>query len=482
MTDTSSRRRRAGLAMVLLAGTSLGGLGFWAGDKAHAGDATPAIVAPAVSPANSGFADLVEKVRPAVVTITTTEPAKQNDDDSPFPFTAPQRRGVMHALGSGFIIDSEGHIVTNNHVVDGATSVKVTLDDGREMTAKVIGRDPRTDLALIQVKADKPLPFLSLGDSNKPRPGDWVVAVGNPFGLGGTVTAGVLSARGRDIGQGPYDDFLQIDAPINRGNSGGPLFSQDGKVIGVNTAIFSPSGGSVGIGFAIPSNMVKEVVAQIEANGHVERGFLGATTQGISPSMQQALNLPGHDGALIDEVNDDSPAARAGLQAGDVVVSLNGQPVKDQRTFARSIGALPPGSDITLGVVRDGAQRELHAKLDTLRDGQPQQADADDQTEGGRIGLALAPIDGMVRQQLHIGADVRGAVVAAVQDDSPAAHAGLRPGDVITSVGNHRVAGPEEAVRAIRQARHNPNTAVALRILRDGHNVFVAVGGPSDQG
>ena len=305
-----NRRRNAAFAAVLLAGTALGGVATgWAPAFAEGAVQAPqggqiqpaaAVVAPAMQ-GLPGFADLVAKVRPAVVTITAIEkPQQQAEAGSPFPPGSPQDRmfrryfgapeggprgGVAEALGSGFLVDAEGHVVTNNHVVKDAASVKVTLDDGRELPARIVGRDERTDLALLKIDAGGNLPFLKLGDSDKARPGDWVVAVVNPFGLGGTVTAGVVSARGRDIGAGPYDDFLQVDAPINRGNSGGPLFAQDGTVIGVNTAIFSPSGGSVGIGFAIPSNIVQTVVAQLEKNGHVERGFLGASTQPVTATM-----------------------------------------------------------------------------------------------------------------------------------------------------------------------------------------------------
>ena len=273
------------------------------------------------------FADLVQKVSPAVVTISSTM-REQADDQSSFPSGSPQAQEfgqffgmpdqggthLVQALGSGFIVDSKGHVVTNDHVVKDATDIEVTLADGRKLPAKVVGVDPKTDLAVLQVKSDTPLPHLALGDSAAARVGDWVVAVGNPFGLGGTVTAGILSARGRQIGEGPYDDFLQIDAPINRGNSGGPLFAQDGTVIGVNTAIYSPSGGSVGIGFAIPSSVVKQVVSQLETSGKVERGWLGVEAQPVSPAMAKALKLSSATGALIAEVQKDSPAASAGIE------------------------------------------------------------------------------------------------------------------------------------------------------------------------
>ncbi len=346
-------------------------------------------------------------------------------------------------MGSGFLIDAAGHVVPNNHVVDSATQIKVTLDDGRELQARVVGRDPRTDLALLKVESPTPLPFLNLGDSDRARPGDWVVAVGNPFGLGGTVTAGSGSARGRNIGAGPSDDFLQVDAPINRGNSGGPLFSQSGDVVGVNTAIFSPSGGSVGIGFAIPSNMVKQVVAQLQEHGRVERGFLGAATQPVTPALARAMKLPGATGALIANVEPDSPASRAGLRAGDVVTSVSGKAIANPRDLARAIGDNRPGSTVELAVRRDGAERDVRVTLAALRDGNDRPA-AEQQDERGRqVGIALAPLNDELRQELKLPRGTSGAVVAEVRPGSPAEQAGLRRGDVIVGVVGNEVKYPE---------------------------------------
>ncbi|WP_270939327.1 S1C family serine protease, partial [Falsiroseomonas oryzae] len=276
---------------------------------------------------SAGFAELVRAVRPAVVQITASGQAPRGPAGMPNPGA-----GRGQAVGSGFVIDAAGHIVTNNHVVEGAQRLMVRLDDGRELQARLIGRDPRTDIALLKVEAGAPLPFVALGDSDRAEPGDWVVAMGNPFGLNGTVTTGIVSAIGRDIGAGPYDEFIQVDAPINQGNSGGPLFSQDGGVIGVNTAIFSPTGGSVGIGFAVPSNLVKRVVADLQAHGRVERGFVGVATQPVDAAMAAALKLPAREGgtargALVASVERDSPAAKAGLRPGDVVTAIDGKPV-----------------------------------------------------------------------------------------------------------------------------------------------------------
>ncbi len=332
------------LTTLLLAGTALGG--FAAG---HAGWAGPASVATQAAPARSGaivpagtphpipdFANLVVQVKPAVVSITVKLPADPADDSGIPPgfFGRPGLRGMPspsqgrgEARGSGFIVDANGTIVTNNHVVDNAQSVSVTLDDGTRLPAMVIGRDARTDLAVLRVNAGHRLPFISLGESNDVRPGQWVVAMGNPFGLGGTVTAGIVSAEGRTIDASPYDSFIQVDAPINQGNSGGPLFTQDGKVVGVNTAILSPSGGSIGIGFAIPADTVRSVVAELERNGHVTRGYLGVDAQQVDGTISAALHLAGESkGALVASVEGDSPAAHAGLQPGDLIEAVDGQP------------------------------------------------------------------------------------------------------------------------------------------------------------
>ena len=511
-------RRGAAFAAILLAGTALSGVAGWL--PAHAqgqapSGAPPAVAAPQV--ALPGFGDLVARVRPAVVTITATERVQADASASPFPGGSQQDRmfrryfgeqeggakrggapGVdrgaghgdggeggqraerggrrMQALGSGFIVDAGGDIVTNNHVIDGASQVKVTLDDGRELPARIVGRDPRTDLALLRVDAGAPLPFLSLGNSDTARPGDWVVAVGNPYGLGGTVTAGIVSARGRDIHSGPYDDFLQIDAPINRGNSGGPLFALDGSVIGVNTAIFSPSGGSIGIGFAIPSNLVNSVVAQLKANGRVERGFLGAATQPVDPTMARALHLPRPEGALVAQVEGDSPAARAGLQPGDVVTAVGETPVRSPRDLARAVADLRTGAETTLVTQRDGREVRLAVRVAALREPGAAGAGAGAPGEqGGRLGIALASVSEAQRAGLDLPRDLEGAVIASVAPDSPAAEAGLREADVITAVGGRAVRDPAAAATAIREALRGNGGAVALQVIRDGQRAFVAV-------
>jgi len=491
----------------LLAGTAAGALATGAAQVAIAQDVQPkpgAIQPPTPQTRLPDFVGLVHEVKPAVVSITAK--MKENEQEGfggqgfgngqqmpfpfPFPFMQqmPQQHHAAEARGSGFIIDEDGTIVTNNHVVRDAASVSVTLDDGTVLPAKVIGRDSRSDLAVLRVKAGHPLPFINLGDSSNVEPGQWVVAVGNPFGLGGTVTAGIVSARGRDIGEGPYDSFIQIDAPINPGNSGGPLFTQDGKVVGVNSAIISPSGGgSVGIGFAIPSNTVKSVVAQLEKSGHVTRGYIGVQAQAVSAAMASALHLPashGDDrGALIASVEQDTPAARAGLQPGDVITAVDGHRIGNQRELAINVSQIAPGTKVPVEIVRDGHARSLDVTVGTLS-GDNASHGPNAGTAG--LGVALGPITPQLRQQLDLPDGARGAVITEVKPGSMADQAGLQPGDVITGVGDHEVSGTADAGRAIREGLKG-DQALALRILRNGEPAFVAVspapsGGDNSEG
>jgi len=477
----NSTATRGLLVAVLLAGTSLGGV---AAVRAASAD-TPAPIAPAAaSPMLPDFTALVSKVKPAVVSITVQlkpEAAMDDEQQGPNPFGGmmpQQHQQPIEARGSGFIIDANGTIVTNNHVVKDAKSVSITMEDGTELQAKVIGRDPRTDLAVLKVKAGKPLPYIQLGDSGAVKVGEWVIAMGNPFGLGGSVTAGIVSALGRDIGSGPYDSFLQVDAPINRGNSGGPLFTQDGRVIGVNTAILSPTGGSVGIGFAIPANTVKTVVADLEATGHVTRGYLGVAAQSVTPAMAAALNLPkenaGHAGALVAEVTPDSPAAKAGIKPGDVITSVAGNAIGTPRDLAVDVAAIKPGEQAKIDVLRDGTTQTLTASVESL----PTETASDSTSPAGdhspSVGLALAPLSPDERGQLDLPAHTRGALVADVKPGSPAEAAGVQQGDVIVGVGAMAIASPQQAVKAIHDAVHSGH-GVALRVLRDGHTEFVAI-------
>lgn len=477
----SGRLRRAALAAVLLSGTALGGFAATHVNAAEPAPPPSAAMAPVNPSATQAarlpdFSDLVAQAKPAVVSITT-KIAADADDEGPMPFGPHGHAGgAIEARGSGFIIDPDGTIVTNNHVVKNARSVTVQLDDGTELPAKVVGRDSRTDLAVIKVKADKKLPFIELGDSKAVKVGQWVVAMGNPFGLGGSVSAGIVSAEGRDIGAGPYDQFIQIDAAINQGNSGGPLFTQDGKVVGVNTAILSPSGGSIGIGFAIPSNTVKTVVAELEKDGKVTRGYLGVEAQRVEGPIAKALRLGQPGGALVAGIQKDSPAAKAGLEPGDVISAVNGEAIKDPRALALEVAALKPGAEAKIDVVRSGERQTVATRIGSLP-ADEQAATAEEPRAGGqpKLGLALAPLSPDIRGQLDLPDNTKGAVVAQVRPGSPAEQAGIHPGDVIVGVGGKPVASPQEAVQAIRSASGKDDTAIALRIVRDGHAAFVAV-------
>ncbi len=403
-----SRGSRAVMAALLL-GTAIGagGVAWTLSDRSFA--ATPAPIT--VTPTNPqpGFAPLIAKVKPAVVQIAvTSQPAadRQGADmqqmpDLPPPFDQMFRHrfggqgGAMreqHALGSGFIVDPTGYIVTNNHVVDGAREVSVTLTDGNKYKAKVIGRDAKTDLALVKIDAGHPLPFVAFGNSDNAQEGNWVIAVGNPYGLGGTVTAGIISAHGRNINAGPYDDFLQIDAPINPGNSGGPLFNQSGEVVGIDTAIFSPSGGSVGIGFAIPSNVAKDIVAQLRAHGKVSRGWLGVQMQPLTPALAKAVGLPDTHGVLVNSVTDDSPAARAKLHQGDVITAFAGKPIRNTRDLAMAVADTPSGKSASMTVWRDNHARDLDVTIGTQDKTQVASAQSDGERQAGRHGAGTADI------------------------------------------------------------------------------------------
>jgi serine protease Do len=495
--SNKDRFRRSTSILALLAVGSLSGYAVYvpAHAQATAEHTAPIDVSHPAAQALPGFADLVQKVSPAVVTISSTMRQQQTsgDDDqsaSPFPPGSPQDHmfgqffgsqqpqapQTVHAVGSGFIVEADGRIVTNNHVIKDATDIQVTLADGRKMPAKVIGVDAKTDLAVLQVKSSTPLPHLALGDSDAVRVGDWVVAVGNPFGLGGTVTAGILSARGRQIGEGPYDDFLQIDAPINRGNSGGPLFAQDGTVIGVNTAIYSPSGGSVGIGFAIPSSVVKQVVSQLEASGKVARGYVGVSAQTLSPAMATALHLPDTNGALVAQVQPDSPAAAAGLEPGDVIIKIGQQTIKDPHDLARTVAAIRSGTTQDVVVHRNGQDKTISVTIAPLP-GQDEVRQASGGSEHGiQLGLTLAPLDQRIRESLNLQPGQKGVAVTRVQTGSPAEAAGLLAGDVLESVGGAPVTSPQQALGALRDATREPGSAVALRVLREGQQAFVAMG------
>ena len=440
-----------------------------------------------------GFADIVAKVKPAVISVRVKidkpmSPAL-SEDDAPFPPGSPMERffrrfgmpnggegnnGGHHMVtgqGSGFFITADGYAVTNNHVVQDAENVQVTTDDGKTYSAKVIGTDSRTDLALIKVDG-KDFPFVKLSD-NAPRIGDWVLAVGNPFGLGGTVTAGIVSARGRDIGAGPYDDFIQIDAPVNKGNSGGPSFDVEGNVIGVNTAIFSPSGGSVGIAFDIPADTVKNVVAQLRDKGSVTRGWIGVQIQPVTSEIAEGMGLKNASGALVSEPQPNSPAAKAGIESGDVITSVDGNSVTDARDLARRISTMAPGTSVKLGMLHQGQEKTVTVTLGTL----PNQKAAANQEKSGatpdsdmpKLGLTLAPSNKMS------GAEGNGVVVTAVDPNGVAADHGFQVGDVILDVGGKSVANPSDVRKQLADARKEGKRALMFRVKSGEGTRFVAL-------
>jgi serine protease Do len=438
-----------------------------------------------------GFADIVEKVKPAVISVRVKidQPAgsaTNSDDNLPFPPGSPFEKffrqfgtpnmpnghEIITGQGSGFFISGDGYAVTNNHVVQNAENVQVTTDDGKTYSAKVIGTDPRTDLALIKIDGSN-FPYVKLSD-NSPRVGDWVLAVGNPFGLGGTVTAGIVSARGRDIGAGPYDDFIQIDAPVNKGNSGGPTFDVDGNVIGVNTAIFSPSGGSVGIAFAIPADTVKNVIAQLRDKGSVTRGWIGVQIQTVTPDIADSMGLKQASGALVSEPQKDSPAAKAGIASGDVITSVNDEPVKDARDLARKIGTMAPGTTVKLGTIHQGADKTVTLTLGTLPNEQqaantPVQQDQSSVSEMPKLGLTLAPSD------KASGAGGNGVVVTAVEEGGVAADHGLQVGDVILEVGGTPVSTPADVRKSLADAQSAGKHTVLFRVKSSDGTKFVAL-------
>lgn len=439
------------------------------------------------------FADVIARAQPAVVKIEVTKTvrgighfrggAPSFREHGPFGdfmrrFMAPGGRNDgptarAQGVGSGFVVDTEGHIVTNHHVVDGAEDIKVTLDDGRELRARLVGHDPLTDLAVLQVEHDDALPVLEFGDSDRTRVGDWVVAIGSPFGFGGSATAGIVSARGRDIRSGPYDDFLQIDAPINSGNSGGPIVDASGRVVGVNTAIYSPNGGNIGIGFAIPANEASRIVNDLIDDGKVTRGWLGVQIQPVTEDLAAALALPEPAGALVAEVVDDGPAARAGVRPGDVIVSLNGDAVVDPRGLSRAVAALEPGVRARFEVIREG--RNLPLTTVIANNSRVAAADAGSASADGEntpeYGLALGAIGDAERARFDIGDD-QGAFVLGVKRGGPADNGGIEPGDVIVRVNERTVADVSDATDALAAAARQARPVVVL--VKRGTEQFFA--------
>jgi len=452
---------------------------------------------PAAASQNApGFADIVDRVSPAVVSIQVKSRARKQlssmeglrgspfeqffDDfaerfgqnDMPRQRT-PNRRNFSMGQGSGFLISDDGYIVTNGHVVDGADEVTVVMGDGETLDAEVIGVDDKTDLALVKVEHDQKFPFVTFA-SNETRVGDWVMAVGNPFGLGGSVTAGIVSARGREIGAGPYDDFLQIDAPINRGNSGGPTFNLNGNVVGVNTAIYSPSGGSVGIGFAIPASIAQDVIEDLKDDGNVTRGWLGVQIQPITPEIAESLGRDDVIGALVTDPQSDSPAEKAGVKAGDAIIAVDGEEVEGPRDLARTISTRSPGEEVTLNVWRDGKAIDVKVELgkltDTVAAKSPTsgRAEPDQQDATETLGMTLAPAS-------EVGIEGDGMAVVEIDPDGPAAQSGIRVGDVILQASGMDVATAADLKDGVETAGNEGRKNVLLKLQSGENTRFVAL-------
>ncbi|WP_374367843.1 DegQ family serine endoprotease [Dongia sp.] len=447
--------------------------------------------------APESFADLAEQTLPAVVNISTTQTVSADsqvqDLDEMFREFLDRQDGETPrprkatSLGSGFVIDATGYIVTNNHVIENAEEITVITHDNEELKATLVGRDEKTDLALLKVETSKPLPAVKWGDSDELRIGDWVLAIGNPFGLGGTVTAGIVSARQRDINAGPYDDFIQTDASINRGNSGGPMFNMAGEVVGINSAIYSPSGGSVGIGFSIPANLAKGVIAQIKEFGHPRRGWLGVRIQTVSPELAEGLRLPAAKGALVSSVSTDGPADKAGIRQGDVILEFDGREVSDMRSLPRLVADTQFGKKVPVSIWRQGAKTTLTVELGELDEqaeaaaqttqpgGEPETAE---QGKGDRIdllGLDVGRINDALREKYDLPENAEGVVILTVDPNSTSAEKDLRPGDIIAEVDQKAVATPADVRDRVKSAQDNGYRLVTLLINRQGDFQWVAV-------
>ncbi len=457
-------------------------------------------VAPASARGPESFADLAEKLLPAVVNISSTQVSKERAQRGPevpqfppgSPFEeffrdfmdknrpdAPPRR--VTSLGSGFIIDPAGFVVTNNHVIEDADEITVILQDNTNLKAKLIGRDTKTDVALLKVEYDKPLPSVKFGNSDKARVGDWVIAIGNPFGLGGTVTAGIVSARARDINSGPYDDYIQTDASINRGNSGGPMFNTDGDVIGINTAIFSPSGGSIGIGFAIPSALAHTVVDQLKQFGVTKRGWLGVRIQTVTDDIAENLSLPKAHGALVAGTTEGGPAEKAGVQPGDVIIGFDGKDVPDMRRLPRIVAETPINKETTLDVWRKGKDVQLKVKVGELKEDEAQAKgddapapDATPRETASVLGLTLSALTPGLRDRFKLDPGTKGVIITQIAPNSPARGQGLNAGDIILEAASKKVGSPKEVVAAVEDAKAKKRKSVLLMVEgQNGQNFVV---------
>ncbi|HYD69377.1 DegQ family serine endoprotease [Azospirillum sp.] len=511
--DPLPRLRRLALACALAgaAALPLGTAAAQTGDPPST-SAAPVMPATPVMPKAPPptFAPLARTQLDTVVNISTTQPppggGPRMPDAPQFPRGSPfeeffrefrdrqqqqqqqQPQRPPTALGSGFVIDPSGYVVTNNHVVGEAAEIHVILHDGTRLDAKLVGSDPLTDLALLKVEPKQPLAATRWGDSEKVEVGDWVVAIGNPFGLGGSVTAGILSARARDIQQGPYDEFLQTDASINRGNSGGPLYNLEGEVIGINTAIYSPTGGSVGIGFAIPSALARPVIEQLKDHGEVKRGWLGVQVQRVTQDIADNLGVQEPKGALVTSVTPGGPAEKAGIRQGDVIVHFAGKDIKSMRELPRVVANTPIGREADVALLREGRQTSLKVTVGELQaerlmaaagSSEPRPPAATGRTEK-ILGLTLAPLTPALRETFELDADAQGVVVTDVAEGSVASNRGLDPGDIILEVGQEPVVRPEDVISRIRQAREQGRKTVLMLISHQGDLRYVPV--PVDQG
>lgn len=443
-----------------------------------------------------GFADLVEAVKPAVVNISVTgtvsssgvpgfrgqspeleeffkrffgDQFKLPDGDPDRPF---ERKTT--AVGSGFVIDPEGLVVTNNHVIEDADEIEVVFDDGTRIPAKLKGTDAKTDLALLEIEGDNTFPFVKFGDSEAARVGDWVVAIGNPFGLGGTTTKGIISARGRDIRSGPLDDFIQIDAPINRGNSGGPLFNMRGEVIGVNSAIYSPNGGSVGIGFAIPSSMVSNVISQLRDTGTVQRGYLGVQIQSVSDEIADSLGLDKARGALVTQVIENSPAEKAGVEAGDIILRFDDKDIPRMRELPKIVALTETNKEVDVVVWRNEAEKTIRVSVGGNADITTASVESEI-TEAGKLGVSLSALNEDNRDKYGIPEEASGVVITSVKQDSPAAERGLSRGELIKKVGNEEVTEPEQVNAAITEAMEKNKKSILLLVEREARVRYVVI-------
>jgi serine protease Do len=497
------------IAALMVAGATVG---YVSQGNAATNAPTKPLSAPANAAMPTGFSKIVEQVGPAVVSIVVQEKAEKvsaeggdatpqmpegmqefmqrffgqdwqkrldkrqgdNSDNGDQPRWKPIPHRPQMGAGSGFIIDKDGYIVTNNHVAGNASSIKVVMQDGTEYDAKLIGADKLTDLALIKVEADKPLPYVAFSNETAPKVGDWVVTIGNPFGLGNTVTAGIISAHHRHIGEGPYDDFIQIDAPINKGNSGGPAFNTKGEVIGINTAIFSPTGGSVGIGFAIPASSATKIIAKLKENGRVDRGWLGVEIQPVNNSIAEGLGLDKAKGAIVARVIPDGPAAKAGVESGDVILSVNGEEVTAKAGLPALVAAVAPGEKAKFQILRNGKEKEMAISLGT-REEQKQVAALTPKGEKSAFGMKLSRLDPKTRDHFGLEPDVKGVVITDIDPSSDAAAKGLEVGDVIVQVSGKSVDTPADIEKSIAVAKDSHRKAVLLLVRKEDQQRYVAL-------